>query len=74
MHLRNLAIIINNSRKVAGSEAGGCERMGTMDYTRQSGRLSCKLHEGRDKATIAVAQKKKARRRRKKKRRRRRWE
>lgn len=32
--------------------------MGTMDYTRQSGRLSCKLHEGRDKATIAVAQKK----------------
>lgn len=31
--------------------------MGTMDYTRQSGRLSCKLHEGRDKATIAVAQK-----------------
>lgn len=33
--------------------------MGTMDYTRQSGRLSCKLHEGRDKATIAVAKKKK---------------
>lgn len=33
--------------------------MGTMDYTRQSSRLSCKLHEGRDKATIAVAHKKK---------------
>lgn len=40
--------------KVAGSEAGGYERMGTMDYT--SSLLSCKLHEG-DKATIIVKEK-----------------
>lgn len=39
--------------KVAGSETGGYERMGTMDYT--SSLLSCKLHE--DKTTIVVKEK-----------------
>lgn len=59
-HPCNPTIIINNSRKVAGSAAGGYERMGTMDYT--ASRLSCKLHEG-DKAPKSQYNKKKERRR-----------
>lgn len=57
-HPCNPTIIINNSREVAGSAAGGYERMGTMDYT--ACRLSCKLHEG-DKAPKSQYNKKKRR-------------